>query len=235
MALKNIIRTPYRGDPTDMTDYNRPWYIREDSTDTFTINEMQIYNPYCSTLEGERVLDLGANIGTFARFARAKGAAAVCSVEPDEENFKYLTLNTQDDPAVERVQAAVANDDKGVDFYINSKRGKNTHTTFAYRGRPVVRVPTISLKQLVDDFRPTVIKSDIEGGELFLDWSVLPDNLTQLIMEFHKGPSHRWEDEPIARAAAVIEETTGLKLKKPLHHGPKAFAMMTAFIRKEIV
>ena len=129
------------------------------------------------------VLDLGANIGAFARFAVMHGAEFVTCVEPDKGNIEVFKANMMTD-VMYLYEAAVNNDGQSGELYLANNDQHWSHTTVPLRGRESVSVNGVALKNLV--WNQTAIKCDIEGGEYGLDWSVLADTeVRTVIMELH--------------------------------------------------
>jgi len=148
------------------------------------------------------VLDLGAHVGAFTRWARDQGAGAVHAVEMMPDTLEYLVKNTESDDRVHVIQGAVSDtyDDDGMVEAVMHQRGNpmgafvnGTRKTLgegirarAYR---VTEVPALGMQALLNNIRPTVIKFDIETSEYdvitpyagrFAEYGV-----TQLIGEHH--------------------------------------------------
>ena len=87
-------------------------YTRPDTLDEYVFKEIKpSYN--CLELgEGDIVLDIGANIGAFSKYAMEKGAY-VYAYEPEPENYELLVVNTHPDSLstrggwIKRMQSAV--------------------------------------------------------------------------------------------------------------------------------
>ena len=90
------------------TPFLPPMTYRVNSTDTLVIKEILDPNSGCAyTLErhqipnmpdgfsvkGHSVLDIGAHIGVFSRYAIEMGCAHIIAYEPEPENFKLLSKN----------------------------------------------------------------------------------------------------------------------------------------------
>ena len=137
----------------------------------------------CINWTNHDVLDLGANIGAFARFAITHGAHFVTCVEPDKRNVEVFKANMMSDVMFLH-EAAVNNDGHSVDLYLANNDQHWSHSTVPLRGRESVSVDGIALRDLLRN--QTAIKCDIEGGEYGLDWSVLADTeVRTVIMELH--------------------------------------------------
>lgn len=124
------------------------------------------------------VLDLGAHVGAFTRWAREQGAGAVHAVEMMPDTFEYLVKNTKSDENVHVIQGAVSDtyDDDGMVEAVLHQRG-NPMGAFVNGTRKVVdpaarvqtyrvtEVPALGMQALLNNIRPTVIKFDIETSE----------------------------------------------------------------------
>lgn len=140
------------------------------------------------------VLDLGAHIGTFTKRALDVGVSQVKAVEPAPDNTRLFRLNI-DDPRVELIEAAACDSLIGEEtFYLNQKKGTDSHSLTERRGRVPIQVKTVSLAELCSDFSPTYVKIDIEGGEYLLDIvESFPDSADRLFMEYHFQKAGRRE------------------------------------------
>lgn len=50
--------------------------------------------------QGDIVLDFGANVGSFSKYAINQGARHVYAFECENDEFEYLELNTKDEPKI---------------------------------------------------------------------------------------------------------------------------------------
>lgn len=142
------------------------------------------------------VLDLGANVGQFARGILEKYPSAfVVSFEPTPG----LLMSDNPDRWIVR-REAVSTSDQRVAFNINPEQASHSNSlVFDAPGR--VLVDQISFRTLVDRFpEPDLVKMDIEGAE----WGVLlesrPVDLLHVkaySIEFHdfKDPDSRYKTE----------------------------------------
>lgn len=166
--------------------------VREGTSDEFVVSE--VFSGEYNKLKinsDDIVVDFGLNIGMFTVFALNKGAKLVHSYEPDKDNFalaqKNVAMNISDSfRYVLHNEAVIGNNDKTREFSINLKKNKGAHSLVAKRGRDTVTVDCVNINDVFNNVKPTVVKMDIEGGELeclpaVQDWS----SIREFIMEFH--------------------------------------------------
>ena len=166
------------------------WY-RPDTFDLSSIKEC-IDNYTCIPVEGKTVLDLGANIGGFAKMCIDGGAKKIIALEPCPHNFQLLEINA---PGVECINAAVCEEDeKEVVFhYAKSKRNSVSSSTKKRRNASdtTISVPGLSFNGLLEKYRPEILKIDIEGKEYDILDSIarIPDYVEIVGIEFHNTRS----------------------------------------------
>lgn len=120
---------------------------------------------------GDHVLDIGANIGFYAKLLSemtgSKGK--VYSFEPDARNFKYLKNKVRNLTNVELFQGAVSEKNETLKIY-RSKLLNVDHRTYPVNNyESVDEIAAWSIDSLVADKtiqRVDVIKIDIQGYEL---------------------------------------------------------------------
>lgn len=146
------------------------------------IREQTSYNKLLDYVEGETVLDIGGNIGAFAYFAKERGAKKVVSFEPEPSNIKMYESQNLDTILV---KAAVAENDGVANFYVNNEKNKGLHSLRKTRGRDCIEVKTVSFEKVLKKVNPTALKIDIEGGEYYIDFSLIPKTVKRIAVELH--------------------------------------------------
>lgn len=144
-------------------------------------------------VKGKTVLDIGAHIGGFSKWACDADAAQVVSVEPDPCNFELLTVNA---PDAKHIRSAVVGENTGPVHLYYTKRGfsHGMNSTKKFRGRSSIEVHAIEFNMLLSTFHPSVIKVDCEGAEYdFLRGDQLPEYVTEVAAEIHFS-KHEWRD-----------------------------------------
>lgn len=138
---------------------------------------------------GDRVLDVGANIGIFARFAADKGASKIYSFEPVQENFQLLSLNRPEQCEAHRLAISDAdNQSINIAYTANAPGGSSI---FQHNDGVLQNVMSMSLDTLINngivegvDF----MKMDIEGAEVHAFRGISDANLSKIrciAMEMH--------------------------------------------------
>lgn len=136
------------------------------------------------------VVDCGANIGLSALyFASHFPAARIVGIEPARDNAELARRNTQANPLIEIVEAAVFDRETGVEL-VDPDAEK-----FAYRVREAeapgqAAIATVTIDGLMRRYgvtRNLIVKVDIEGGEdaLFRSNTGWLDQTDLLIAETH--------------------------------------------------
>lgn len=186
-------------------------YVRSDTTDVGIIKEINRAYGWLN-IKGKRVLDIGANIGAFSRFALDREASHVCSYEPDPENFLLLTRNAVGATMI--CAALVSTDEPFVDFY-KTTSGKNpgNYSTVPFKGRTVITVNASNFNKILDAYKPQAIKMDCEGAEYDLMTCQLPDSVEEIAMEIHLNKK-RWRKDLAPKLIALFDNWECVK--KPL-------------------
>lgn len=130
------------------------------------------------------VLDLGAHIGLTSRLFLSKGASKSIAVEADPANLQLLRRNLHGMKAV--IIPAVVGPKAGRSlFYTRRDRGY-VGSILADPTRRKLSVPMVPLSGLLERYRPTIVKSDIEFSEYELpELRCLPAYVRVLAMEVH--------------------------------------------------
>jgi FkbM family methyltransferase len=169
-------------------------WIRRGSGDSAVWGEINVFGTYSAPWRFSgaiRLLDLGAHVGYFGRWAlRSWPVKTLISVEADPDNLELLRRNhaTVRDPRWHTIEAAASTAD-GTSRFAGG-RGAGSHLTHAGG----VEVRTIDSLPLLADC--DLAKIDIEGGE----WPILRDDRftisgpPMLVLEFHAEPGMREPD-----------------------------------------
>ncbi len=177
LEKSRLLQKEYEGLELYETPYGRFW-APPGSRYTLPFNlaeqAVQLYGSGAHFVQkGDIVLDCGANVGVFTRFALNAGAAKVVAVEPAPDNVECLRRNFRDEIAAGRVLLVP----KGVwnrpdELELRIEEGNEAAATFVMNLNKVdrtVRVPLIPIDALVGELglpRVDFIKMDIEGAEV---------------------------------------------------------------------
>lgn len=188
------------------SDERRLWY-RDVGDDVSILAERATYRPMIMG-PGDVVLDIGAHIGVFAAQALDAGVSRLICVEPEFDNQvilrKNVALRRPDDTVI--LQGAASADHADTITLWRHYRTGWAHTTVEpkakVRSRTAYPVAAFNFEEMVNEYRPTVIKMDIEGGEYDLMDSlpVLPPWVVEVALEFHYGR----KDWRRTRAPAIV-------------------------------
>jgi len=128
--------------------------------------------------KGRRVADLGSNLGCFTLIAMAGEASAVLAVEPDAETFSLLGPNVKGNKgklkykgSLQLKQAAVVSGTSRVAHLGSNKASSgeyapdrpNRNSLLHKEGSQAVK--TLHIDKILKNFRPQVLKMDVEGIE----------------------------------------------------------------------
>jgi len=162
--------------------YYRPWF-----TDLEIIRGVYREYDISDFDKNDIVFDLGLNIGTFT-YRIAPIVKQVISFEPDPINFRIAKLNTQQYKNVILYNAAiVGNNDKYRKLYKSDSNSEASHSLHKTKRNEHIEISCINYKEMISKYKPTIIKSDIEGEEYYLFNELLPKTIRIFIAEFHFG------------------------------------------------
>jgi FkbM family methyltransferase len=182
-------------------------------SDTMVVKRLDAYDGPMDT-----VLDIGACWGQYTTAALNKGASRVIAVEPSDFNYaKILEIARASEGRVEPIHAAVTEVSgqivgiRHIGDAVNSR-----HYTEQY---PVAwNVVSISLNELLERFKPDLVKMDTEGDESWIFSTVNPDLLSgvsALDVEYHMLDScdiYNPEDRPPHFDIPGFLESCGFKV-----------------------
>jgi FkbM family methyltransferase len=117
---------------------------------------------------GNRVVDVGANVGFYARIlAESVGPNGhVYAFEPEETNFALLTERSRPYVQIHLARAAVTDRDGRVELHLSPDLNVDHRTYRSDEARRTVPVKAVRLDTFFDDRTPLdFIKMDIQGAE----------------------------------------------------------------------
>jgi FkbM family methyltransferase len=160
---------------------------------------------------GLTILDIGANVGSFALWASRRWPGSVVhSYEPNPETFEILKRNTAGMDDIHCVNAAVfplaGNQRAGL---FARYAGDGEAALVAYAGE-TFRVDLVWATHQVDVIAPTalpranVVKIDIEGGEAAVLEALDLAHASLVLAEFQNGRCRRQMQDKLARSGFVV-------------------------------
>ena len=179
------ITTPNGFEMRDTTE-KRGILCRVDTFDEYVVNEC--WRSYRTLPVKDRlVMDIGANIGAFTRWALNNGATSVICLEPETSNFECLRYNTQNAP-VALYNACAALEEGITELWLSSttKNPGNTSQT-SRKGRfKEDNVKTINVHELMRSRGVQSVKMDCEGAEYEIGWpDLMPESVRDVAAELH--------------------------------------------------
>lgn len=143
---------------------------------------------------GDRVIDIGANVGIYSLWAERRGATVVAAYEPAPEAFSALARNVAK-RAVVPVHAAVVGDAQArwVDLFLHRERStRNTIVGYEIGSRtPLtqrITVPAVPIDEVLAQ-QCDLLKIDCEGAEFDIIAAVSTEALRRVgraVIEFHR-------------------------------------------------
>lgn len=143
----------------------------------------------CFIKQDDVVLDLGANIGIFTRFASDAGAKKIYSFEPIQENFELLMLNKPANAEAHRLAVSDVDNQAISMAYDPSSPGGSS---FVHKYGEEQTVMSMTIDTMVNNGviqQPDFIKMDIEGAEVHAFRGISDDILLKtrcIAMELHE-------------------------------------------------
>jgi len=134
--------------------------------------KLDVYNisKYCKN--GNLIIDVGANIGAFAVFAKSLfPESRIICIEPMADNFEVLKKNAGDFACLE--YGAISNTNRKLTMYHFGSEASACHSIYSgdVKGSTPVQVNGISFESLVNKYKiekVNFLKMDCQGAEFII-------------------------------------------------------------------
>ena len=193
--------------------FNLKWEVRND-TDKAIIQEVCAQKVYGETFSaGMKVLDVGAQIGSFSVFAASKGAS-VRAFEPDPKNYATLLENLALNEFLATVNPyndALWSKHGEITLYDSCSENLGAHSAvFARNPNVSIKVPAATLEEAMEGWETVdFLKMDCEGSEFDIMKSEAMHRVKQFSMEVHGFAT----TEPEYRKFRAMLEGYGFELQ----------------------
>ena len=144
----------------------------------------------CKVEKGDLVVDIGANIGVFTRYASVYGAEKILSFEAEKNNFDYLLKNKPE--ICSAFNLAISDNNNIEDLYVSKLEGSHTLLGDVVTDeRTLQEIQCITLNKIFETHKLDKIdflKMDIEGAELKAFDGITDENLAKIrkiSIEYH--------------------------------------------------
>ena len=161
-------------------------------------------------------LDLGANIGAFAKIALEAGAKRVICVECDKRNVEILKGNLKEyGERVVILEGAVSGQDI-TSIKIYKSKSKSNHCSVSTKKRThgfeeYDEVENFHILDLMDDYKPELVKIDIEGGEFEFVNKELMKEIDFMYIELHQNSKTESDCDLIISQLKEVYEDVDVK------------------------
>ena len=161
-------------------------------------------------------LDLGANIGAFAKIALDGGAKKVICVECDTRNVEILTENLKEysDRVLIISGAVSASILPSIKIYKSSSKSNHCSVSTKQRTggfKEYDEVDNYHILDLIDDHQPNLLKIDIEGGEFEIVKEDTFEGIDFVYLELHQTQKTKSECQYIIQMLRDMYEDVDVK------------------------
>lgn len=184
--------------------YTLPFNLAEEATHIYGTGDRFVR-------KGDIVLDCGANVGTFARFALTAGASKVIAIEPAPDNLECLRRNFKqeiDDGRLLIYPKGVWDKEDFLELLVDPEnQAADSFVIHREGAKAIAKIPLTTIDNLVTELkleRVDFIKMDIEGAEvkaLYGAKATLAKFHPRMSLSVYHDQAHPFEVPEAARAA----------------------------------
>lgn len=148
----------------------------------------------------QKIVDIGSNIGYFPLIELYAGAKCITAIEPVPITFKYLKFNLNNYSHCKLINAAVDICESNKTIYVPLNHDGQPMLNLASFNKDSLlndnrckkiteyKIKTLSFSDILDEYKPELIRMDIEGYEWTLFSSTnLPECVCLIDFEVHPG------------------------------------------------
>lgn len=142
--------------------------LRKNTSDYDIFNQVYLDLEYDIELgyQPQFIVDAGANIGLTSLFYSHKyPSAKILSLEPEEDNFKMLKINTDKNKNVAILKKALWNTSESI--FLNHNTSNDSHQV-SNKGEETNKIDTVTIDDIISLYsidRIDILKIDVEGAE----------------------------------------------------------------------
>ena len=167
------------------------------------------------------IVDIGANVGAFARWASARWAnSRIFCFEPIKSNFDMLKRNTADMPNISCFNAAVGSSERTqMMFYGKNNEGEASMFQGVQQSEDGEEVKVIAASELMNCH---ILKIDTEGAEVEILENMTIEPIV-IMLEYHSEQNRLRVQEILGKKYSLIGSES-----KALNYGIAKYALTSA-------
>lgn len=167
----------------------------------------------------DTVIDIGANVGSFALYASTKTDGAVYAFEPLPENVDLIhkSISMNKISSITVVPAAVSFDEGDIKLSLAHSNAMHSTIQRSSNSNISITVPAINIEKYCTTHNIQTIdylKMDCEGGEydIILNWSQsFAEKIKVMVLEYHDHPKYMYRDliQRLSEQGFAVKEHEG--------------------------
>lgn len=186
-------------------DEDLDMYVREPSHDRAEITKKRKWYEQVPLVKADRVLEVGAFIGGFTRYAAAR-VDHVVAYEPVKSSYDLAVRNTAHLDNVTLCNSALVGSKRDtLPLYVNAGGWLQGASAYITRNCARMVVHVERFQDVIDEYLPTVLSMDCEGGEYdTLLYAKVPASVRLIDLEVHVR-RNEWRQTTAYQLIAQLE------------------------------